>query len=313
VRSFFDPTLFETWGGAFIREDKVDDALRRLIPKCHISKGRFSYPGRSELRDLAWNHMDQNHRPFIHRTYDDAMRVHMGPSAAFSLTRFGNWPLVLPVFDGYFKENGFYQVICLFGLILVVCVIECNGEGTDTRMDIDWAIASHKMLRFLHGPLNKRLLRLNDVQNREDDCIRDRRVALRASGYRFGTDRPDFVSANVVANNVVFPPMCEVRSLQITLLPEGEAQTVDVAARSFILRRTGAGVDVWPGVCPHEGAALAPRHLEGRAVKCPWHGLEFPARRLVQNGSPITMCGARLQWVEGDVRISAAQAVATEA
>jgi hypothetical protein len=304
VRSFFDPTLLETWGGAFIREDKVEPMLQRLIPGCHITKGHFSYPGRSLKQDLVWNHMDQNHRPFIHRTYGDAMRVHIGEWSAFSLTRLGKWPVMLPVFDGYFKENGFYQIVCLFGLFIVMNVIECRGEGDDTRMDIDWVIASHRLLRFAHGPLNRRLFWLNDVQNREDDEIRDRRIALRASGYNFVTDRPDFVSANVVANNVVFPAVPATQSIAVDEFDEGQVQVVSAASRSYIVRRTDSVLEVWPGVCPHEGAELGPQHLERSRLKCPWHGLEFGARRLVQGGAPAIVCGAELQWTGKELRIS---------
>ena len=313
MQSFFDPMLLEAWGGAFIREDKVDQSLQRLIPNCHITKGHFSYPSRSLKRDLAWNHMDQNHRPSIHRTYGDAMRVHIGDRSSFSLTRFGRWPIVLPVFDGYFKENGFYQILCLFGLLVVVNVIECNGEGDDTRMDIDWAIASHRLLRFLHGALNRRLLRLNDVQNREDDEIRDRRIALRAAGYNFATDRPDFVNSNVVANNVIFPAVSTPQSIPLEGLAEGMAQAVEAAGRSYILRRTDSVLEVWPGVCPHEGAALGPQDLEGVRVKCRWHGLEFPARRLVRDGAPVTVCGARLEWTAGQLRVGPLSTVTTSA
>ena len=107
MRSFFDPTLIERRGVAFISENEIDRALGRLMPKARITKGRYTWPARAEQRDLVWNHMDQNHRPYIHRTYDDAMRLHIGAESAFSLTRFGHWPVVVPVFDGYHKDNGF--------------------------------------------------------------------------------------------------------------------------------------------------------------------------------------------------------------
>src|SRR5262245_19951848 len=149
MRSFFDPALIERWGVAFIREDKIDEALSRLIPKVHITKGRYSCPAHAELRDLVWNHMDQNHRPLVHQTYGDAMRLHIGAEAAFSLTRFGNWPAVVPVFDGYYKDNGFYQVICLFGLIVIVNFIGASSTERGTQMEVDWVIASHRLLRFL--------------------------------------------------------------------------------------------------------------------------------------------------------------------
>ena len=96
--------------------------------------------------------MDQNHRPFIHRTYGAAVRVAIAERMAFSLTRFGSWPIMLPGVRRAFQgRTVLYQVICLFGLIVVVNVIECHG-GPDARMEIDWAIASHRFLRFLHGP-----------------------------------------------------------------------------------------------------------------------------------------------------------------
>ena len=119
MRSFFDPSLIERHGAAFIREGEVDKALARLIPKAHITKGHYSYPARAELRDLVWNHMDQNHDPSPSHLWRCDARAYRR-AGGFSLTRFGNWPLVVPVFDGYYKDNGFYQVICLFGLVVIV-------------------------------------------------------------------------------------------------------------------------------------------------------------------------------------------------
>jgi hypothetical protein len=243
--------------------------------------------------------MDQNHRPLIHRTYGEAMRVHIGARAALSLTRFGGWPAVIPVFDGHYKENGFYQILCLFGLIVVVNTIECNVVDGRTRMDIRWAIASHRFLRFLHPFLDRRLRRLNVVQNAEDDQIRHRRVELRAAGYRFATDDPDFVTSNVVANNVVYPSLAVSRSFPVNQIEDGQAKRIDVGDRAYVVRRRGALLDVWPGVCPHEGAALAADNVHGNVAKCPWHGLEFGARRLSPGSAPITVCGARL-LLDGD-------------
>jgi nitrite reductase/ring-hydroxylating ferredoxin subunit len=308
VLSFFDSNLLEKWGGAFIREDKIDESLSRLIPNVRITKGHFSYPASSETRDLVWNHMDQNHRPFIHQTYNDAMRVAISERTAFSLTRFGNWPIVLPVFDGHFKDNGFYQILTLFGLIVVINIIECHVEGANARMNVDWVIASHRWLSFLHGPLSRRLHRLNQVQNQEDDEMRDRRIEMRAAGYSFSTDVPNFVNSNVVANNVVFPPLQTTQSVAVADLLEGTPRTIEVGDRAYILRRTGETVDVWPGVCPHEGAVLEPKHLSGGMVRCPWHGLEFSARRLTAGGSAINVCGSRIVLIDGKVTLAPAPA-----
>jgi nitrite reductase/ring-hydroxylating ferredoxin subunit len=306
--SFFDPTLIERNGAAFIREGQIDEALGRLIPNVHITKGTFTYPASAELRDLVWNHMDQNHRPFIHRTYGDAMRVHIGKEAAFSLTKFGKWPVIVPVFDGYHKDNGFYQIVCLFGLIVMVIFIEARPEGRQTQMRIDWAIASHRLLRFIHPVLDRKLRRLNHVQNAEDDVVRDRRVELRTAGYRFLTDDPDFVNSNAVGNHVVFPPVAGPQVVSVADLGEGEIRRIEADRRAYLVRRVGEGVQIWPAVCPHEGAAIEPEHVQGNGVKCPWHGLEFGARQLRPGTSAVTMCGATVELKDAALHIGAVPA-----
>ena len=296
--SFFDPALIEKWGSAFIREDMVDDALSRLIPNARITKGSFSCPGYAELRDLVWNHMDQNHRPLIHRTYGEAMRVYVAERGAFSLTRFGNWPVVIPVFDGHFKENGFYQILCLFGLIVVVNVIECRDSPDGPRMEISWAIASHRFLLFLHPILDRRLRRLNVVQNEEDEVIRRRRTALRKAGYRFATDEPDFVNSNARAHNVTFPRLEKSHSIGLEDLKAGEARRIEIDGRAYVVRRSTDGLEVWPGVCPHEGALLECAHLDDATMRCPWHGLAFGRRLLRRDGGEVVMCGGRLSFAQ---------------
>lgn len=295
MRSFFDPRLIERHGAAFIRDDEIDRSLARLIPKVHITKGRYTWPARAELRDLVWNHMDQNHRPYVHRTYGDAMRLHIGGESAFSLTRFGNWPLVVPVFDGYHKDNGFYQVLCLFGLFVIVIFIEACTDAERRYMQIDWAIASHRLLRFLHPMLDRRLRRLNDVQNDEDEMIRDRRIALRADGYRFLTDQPDFLNSNALGNNVIYPPITEPQEVSLASLGVDEVRRIEAARRAFLVRRAGEGIQLWPGVCPHEGACIEPGQVRGNVVRCSWHGLEFGMRPLGP-GDVATICDARVQF-----------------
>jgi hypothetical protein len=303
LRSFFDPALVEKWGSAFIREDKVDAALLRLIPRARITKGFFSCPGHAEPRDLLWNHMDQNHRPLIHHTYGEAMRVYIAERGAFSLTRVGNWPVLIPVFDGHFKENGFYQILCLFGVIVVVNIIECHDTSDGTRMDISWAIASHRFLAFLHPFIDRRLRRLNLVQNAEDEVIRRRRATLRALGYRFTTDEPDFVISNARTNNVVFPDLKQSHSIELGDLSEGQVRRIEIDDRAYVVRRSRGQLEVWPGVCPHEGAALECANLDGAVMRCPWHGLAHGRRLLNPGGDEVLICSARLSLVDERLNI----------
>jgi len=304
--AFFDPTLVEKWGVGFIREGMIDEGLRKLIPGAHISKGAFKYPSRSELRDLAWNHMDQNHRPFIHRTYGDAMRINVQTQSAYSLTRFGRWPVVIPVFDGYFRENGFYQFVVVFGLFVIAIVMENKVVANGTEIDIAWAIASHRWLRFVHPILNRQLIRVNDVQNREDDPIRDRRIAMRAQGYRFLTDEPNFMNSNLMENNTVYPPLRTSASISFSDLPQNHAVRIVLDNRAYVFRRSNRSVEVWPGVCPHEGAEIGADRLRTGVVRCPWHGLEFGARILSDASQNLVMCGARLELAGDRITLQAA-------
>jgi nitrite reductase/ring-hydroxylating ferredoxin subunit len=159
-------------------------------------------------------------------------------------------------------------------------------------------------LRFLHPWLHRRLVRLNEVQNREDDPVRDRRVTLRALGYRFKTDDPDFVNSNLIENNTIFPPVGAPESIVLGDLPDQRAIEISVANRALILRRDGQAVDVWPGVCPHEGSELKAENLCDNTVKCPLHGLEFASRRLGEGQNGITVCGARLDLANGRIDVS---------
>jgi hypothetical protein len=145
---------------------------------------------------------------------------------------------------------------------------------------------------------------LNDVQNAEDEVMRDRRISLRAAGYCFLTDRPDFVNANAVGNNVVYPPVATSRVVPLADLGDGEIRRIEIEQRAYLVRRSGETIHVWPGVCPHEGAVLEPAHVRASIVRCPWHGLEFGMRPLKPSSSTLNLCGAVLQLKDDGLHIS---------
>ena len=49
-------------------------------------------------------------------------------------------------------------------------------------------------------------------------------------------------------------------------------------------RLPGNEVEVWPGICPHEGALIAECNIQDKTVTCPWHGRRFPAVVLSATG-----------------------------
>ena len=103
---------------------------------------------------------------------------------------------------------------------------------------------------------------------------------------------------------LIFPPVTASASIDTQDLPEGRPVRINAGNRAFVLRRTGDSVEVWPGVCPHEGAELAAGDLRDKSITCPWHGLKFPARLLSPADPGATVCGARLELGAGRITVA---------
>ena len=65
-------------------------------------------------------------------------------------------------------------------------------------------------------------------------------------------------------------------------LPEGRVTTVTVGRRSLCVTRTDAGWGCLGNACPHQGGPLGEGSIEGRWLRCPWHGYDYSPR----NGRP---------------------------
>ena len=74
--------------------------------------------------------------------------------------------------------------------------------------------------------------------------------------------------------------------------------------------RTGDTLEVWPGICPHEGAPIEVGQLKGATVKCAWHGLEFGPRRMDPGSGRVVMCGAALELTGDQLNVGPAPTLA---
>ncbi len=139
-------------------EDRVryisPDQLLREIKVLHkgmaVTTGSYEVLTEGEVRDLDWNHMDQSHRPFVHETYREALRLCVGQDFALSVTKWGKMPIFVTITDVRLKPGLFYQCFCIFSIVYVHSVIQMVAEGPNVRQRIDWYIASHPIFRFLH-------------------------------------------------------------------------------------------------------------------------------------------------------------------
>ena len=256
----------------YLSPENLLSSFQTMGKSLAVTTRSFHFKGMSEVRDLDWNLMDQLHRPCVHRTYEEALRLATGRSFAVSLTRVGPLKLFTLVIDIQLGPGLFYQGMTLFNLIYLHSVIRSLPEGGGVK--VEFYIVSHRLFKFLHGFLHRRLLRLNEIQNAEDEPIRDQRTFLRSKGYRFETDEPNYLNSNTLTDKVI-PPQLD-RTYQISLkgisadgLKKVSAGPVDLLVR----KNSDQNFTVWTAVCPHEGGPLESGKICNGTIVCPWHGL----------------------------------------
>ena len=259
----------------FVEPEQLISQFRSLGPSVAVTEGVFELDNPCPVEDMDWNHLDQLHRPCIHRTYQRSCRMVVGRSFAVSLTRLGRFGFWVVMTDVRLGPGFFYQMFSLFNLMYVHTVIRQEPlPGDRSRIRVQWFIVSNRLFRFLHPVIDRRLQRLNRVQNEEDLPIRDRRAALRKKGYRFRSDEPDFISSNQLTDQVLWPAWSGEEVIPLGGLKIGSATKTSVGAMEFLLRREADGaVTVWPAVCPHEGGPLEEGIISGEKIICPWHEL----------------------------------------
>lgn len=267
-------------GGFHIPPEKLHETLAAFDRRNAVTHGVFEFRLENTLADMEWNHMDQLHRPFIHHTYQENIRIASGRDYALSLTRWGKWPLLILVTDMRLAPGLFYQSFVLAGLVHVHNVIALTETGDEVLLKLDWYIHSHRFLKPLHFLLDRKFHRLNARLQEEDAQVRNQRFALRKKGYSFRSDPPDYVTSNTLTNNTVYPKLPENAFIPLASAEAGRTVRMAVGEVDFLLRSDGGDYLLWPAACPHEGGELEKGTLrEDCRLECPWHGLPFaPAR-----------------------------------
>ena len=201
----------KTW--KYIKRD-----IAKNFPRFVSSNGVFIKTAKYEIRDLDWNHMDGLHRPKIHNTYHESLKIAYDKSFQLNFTRIGLTPFIIPVFDLKIDEGEFYQTFSIFNLFTVISYTKLERiKNSKVKQTIEWEIFSHPWLKFMHKYISKKIYKLNKVQSDEDFVIRERRFNLRKLGYRFGTDNPNFVNSNDLSLKIIPPAnkSSQIISLQL--------------------------------------------------------------------------------------------------
>lgn len=274
------------------RKDVAKNSIKYLTPGNlaqqinHFTRGMAVTKGAFEmlveqctLADIEWNHMDQQHRPSVHNTYEKGIRIATGPDFAVSLTQWKNWPFFITVTDVYVDKGLFYQSLTIGGLIFLHSIISMEETGNNVKLKDEWYIASHKLFKPLHGFLNKKLYKLNKRLQDEDAQIRQGRFALRQKGYKFHSDPVDYCSSNVMGTNTIYPPL--PNNAAFSVHDCGSTLTKKLVGElEFLIKKQEETYLIWPAICPHEGGPLEHGHVCDAQIVCPWHSLRFSAAQI---------------------------------
>lgn len=264
----------------YLAPDNLHQQIHHFTKGMAVTKGSFELlVEQCTLADIEWNHMDQQHRPSIHNTYEKGIRIALGPDFAVSLTQWKNWPLFITVTDVYVDKGLFYQSLTIGGFIFLHSIISMEEAGDNIKLKDEWYIASHKLFKPLHSLLNKKLYKLNKRLQDEDAQIRQGRFVLRQLGYKFHSDPVDYHSSNIMGTNTIYPPLPEAATFSVqdcgpTLVKKS------VGALEFLLKKQDQTYFVWPAICPHEGGPLEHGTQCDSQIVCPWHSLRFSAAQL---------------------------------
>jgi hypothetical protein len=262
----------------FIKPEEIGKKLQTFSSNLAVTKGQFEIDVPGFLDDLAWNHMDQLHRNFIHNTYEEGLRIATGKDFAVSLTRWRKIPIFITVTDIRLKPDLFYQCMTIAGLIFVHFIIALEQENEIVHVKLEWHITSHKWLKLTHKILSKMFTKLNTRLQKEDSQIREQRYKLRKQGYHFASDPADYYTSNNLRQNTLYPDLPTISEIDITNMAEQVINKTSVGEVGFLVKKNAGEYLIWPEVCPHEGGDLsAGKQCEKNQIQCPWHGLRFSA------------------------------------
>lgn len=263
----------------------------------YTSKGSYSIAVDCSAEDLAWNHMDLNHRPTVHNTYTDSKRIYMSENCVVSLTHFKVGPLKFKIIinDIQVSPYEYHQSYTVFNLFYIQGVLKVKDGG----LSYMWNISSIRALAFIHPLLAFMIRKINVKQNFEDEKIRKDRTFLRSQGYRFVDENRNYITSNSEACRVIYPSLKEAVVFDLTAIALYSKSLISDGGLMFIVEKHKDKVLVWPKVCPHEGYVFALDEVCSKVLVCPLHLLQIRAVEL-SSETPVAKMGVYVLDLKAD-------------
>jgi hypothetical protein len=233
--------------------------------------------------DVMFNYKDLAHLRVVHNTFD-IFYSHIGDDVQSSVVMqklFGmNFPLThLGLELG--ENHLFFHDSFLFVLLTSEVKVEPLADHR-VRTTTTYGVGAPRLLLPLVFPILKRLLTRNYHTLMKDDApMRDRRGELRRWGVQLPKTSYSFrETLNLRARNVLPADSEAVPSPVSVTLSSLSSDVPTMVGRSdhygLQLCRRDDAIDIFPRMCPHEGACLDQKKLKAEmGIACAWHGRRF--------------------------------------
>ena len=240
--------------------------------------------------DVEFNYKDLAHLKVVHNTFD-IFYSHIGDdvqSCVVMQKLFGlNFPLTHMALQ--LGKNHLFFHDSFLNILLTSEVITEALPDHRVRVKTIYGIGAPKLLLPLIFPILKRLLTRNYHILMEGDApMRNRRGELRRWGVRLPKTSYSFPETLDIRPQHVFSsdkvaipePLSIVLSSVPTEVPLLIGRSDHYGVQ--IIRRVDA-IDIFPRMCPHEGACLDQKTFKGQGpISCGWHGRRIgPVLRIV--------------------------------
>lgn len=257
--------------------------LVKKLSKQGLSFRSFSFAtdGNFCQEDADWNYRDILHLEHVHKVEYLSLGASKDHYTNIWYRSFLGLKFPMVVFSyrlDRFKHSG---ITCCFGMVLLSTdVFERLGEN-HTRVVTEYSLGLPKWLVWC-GPIIERLIKRQYLALKHgDNGMRTRRGELRAWGYDFVHDKQgyDFLKGHSNSANNVIPPAVTTDGTQTHF----DVQSAFKDSDTFLygrddqrglrfVRRGPKKIEIFPRMCPHEGASLDSQPCLNHTVVCPWHG-----------------------------------------
>jgi hypothetical protein len=233
--------------------------------------------------DVEFNYKDLAHLEVVHRTFN-VFYSHISDDiyTAVILQNLLGFTFPVTAVSMQLAKNHLFVHTSVFNLILTSEIRTEVLPEHRVRVNTRYGVGTSRLLLPIIFPLVKWVMTRNYRTLMVDDIpMRNRRGEIRRWGFHINKSAYGFSEGfEIAAQHVVAPEADPVWApVRIELPTLRDHQPLMVGRSDHlglqVLRHSGF-IEVYPRMCPHEGACLDGTHSKQvRGLKCAWHGRRF--------------------------------------